>query len=136
MPQYAMPEVSKSVAALVVFGAALVSTGALADGQTLLKRCAQAERLLNEQRIEDPVNAGFCLGYVGALAGALKVLNEELAPRHRACLPATGIEVGQAIRIALRFLRDNPKRQGESEAKLVIEALRAAYPCKGAARNY
>lgn len=103
---------------------------ARADGKSLMARCEQAERLLNEQKIDDPVNAGFCLGYIGAIRSALQVLNSELDPRQRVCLPKEGVEVGQAIRIAIRFLRENPQRLSENEASLVIAALRNAYPCR------
>lgn len=103
---------------------------ARADGKMLLARCEQAERLLNDQPIEDPVNGSFCLGYVGAMENALRILNSRLQARHRMCMPKNGIEVGQAIRIVLRFLRDNTHRLAENDAALVIEALRAAYPCK------
>ena len=102
---------------------------ARADGKMLLARCEQAERLLNDERIEDPVNASFCLGYIGAIQSALPVLNSGLKPRQRWCMPKGGIEVGQTIRIALRFLRNNPQRLAENDAMLVIEALRNAYPC-------
>lgn len=103
---------------------------AQADGKMLLARCEQAERLLNDQRIEDPVNASFCLGYVGAIWSALHILNSQLQPRQRACMPKDGIEVGQAIRVAIRFLRENPQRLAENEGVLVIAALRNAYPCR------
>ena len=116
--------------ALVLAALGGLGLPAHADGKSLLARCEQAERLLNEQKIDDPVNAGFCLGYIGAIRSALQVLNIELDPRQRVCLPKEGVEVGQAIRVAIRFLRENPQRLSENEASLVIAALRNAYPCR------
>ena len=126
-----MPTLMKPILFRVLVLAAAAGFGlpAHADGKSLLARCEQAERLLYEQKIDDPVNAGFCLGYIGAVRSALQILNSELAPGKRACLPREGVDVGQAIRVAIRFLRDHPQRLPENEAALVIEALRAAYPC-------
>ena len=116
--------------ALVLFALAGFAARAQADGKSLLARCEQAERLFNEQKIDDPVSAGFCLGYVGAIRNALQLLEGDRDPGRRICPPKEGVEVGQAIRLAIRFLRDNPQRLAENEAALVIEALRNAYPCR------
>lgn len=66
-------------------------------------------------------NAGYCTGVVRALmviSGAFK-----------ACAPA-GVTVGQSVRVAVAFIRQNPARMQEPFEGLVIEALRGAWPCK------
>jgi Rap1a immunity proteins len=45
------------------------------------------------------------------------------------CIPK-GATVSQAIRVAVKYIDDRPARLNENFKALILEALRAAWPCK------
>ena len=67
--------------------------------------------------------AGFCTGAVAAL----------LAPSNTRdlgyCVPA-GVTLGQARNVAIDYIDHNPARQHEPFGALVLDAFRAAWPCR------
>jgi len=46
------------------------------------------------------------------------------------CLPQNGIEIGQAVRITVKWLRDHPEKLHQDGVNLVWRALSDAFPCK------
>ena len=80
---------------------------------------------------EDPGGEGFaemhCLGYVPALAD---VLERNGVNGLRACIPDTGVDVGQLEAVVTAYLRRHPDRGGYGAAGLVADALGAAFPCR------
>jgi hypothetical protein len=75
------------------------------DGNRLLERCDA----------EPSLDKGFCDGYVAAamdgqvtLANSLQAASEHHAPIKMYCLPKGGIEIGQAVRVTVKWLHDHP----------------------------
>ena len=48
----------------------------------------------------------------------------------RVCFPKEGIANEQAVRIVVKYLKDNPNRLHENEIALIMIALMHAYPCE------
>src|SRR6187200_2722005 len=69
--------------------------------------------------------AGICLGYVAAASLYGAHMREPL----RNCVPAE-LPTGQKIGVVIKYLEDHPTRLHEPFSVLVLEALRAAWPCK------
>jgi len=97
------------------------------DGNRLLEKCDAGPS-------EDK---GFCGGYVAAamdaqvtLANSLQAANEGHKLTKMYCLPKGGIELGQAVRVTVKWLRDHPEKLHLSGDVLVIMALTDGFPCK------
>jgi uncharacterized membrane protein len=94
-------------------------------------------RLLDKCDAESSLDRGFCMGYVAAamdgqvtLAGSLQAASEHHAPIRMYCLPKGGIEVGQAVRVTVKWLHDHPDKLHIPGDVLVIMALTDGFPCK------
>ena len=46
------------------------------------------------------------------------------------CTPEQGVTNGEAARIVLKYLKDNPQKLDQNEVELAIQAFREAFPCK------
>lgn len=68
---------------------------------------------------------GFCNGYIAGVAGTLVVSGQICLP-HRA-------EYGQVFTVTIKYLQQHPEAQSNFGATAVVAALRAAFPCPGAA---
>lgn len=69
--------------------------------------------------------AGICAGIVIAASSYGPYMREPL----RNCVPSE-LPTGQKIRVVVKYLEDRPTRLHESFSVLVLEALRAGWPCK------
>lgn len=69
--------------------------------------------------------AGVCLGVVATASLYGPYMREPL----RNCVPPE-VPTGQKIRVVVKYLEDRPTRLHESFRALVLEALRAGWPCK------
>ena len=47
----------------------------------------------------------------------------------KACFPEKGIDNGQATRVVVKYLKNNPALLHEDEVLLIILAFLEAYPC-------
>ncbi|KWS58702.1 MULTISPECIES: Rap1a/Tai family immunity protein [Pseudomonas syringae group] len=114
-----------SVAALLSF----TSLTALADGESLLKKCS----LVSEPRPDaKTTNAEFfligqCLGMVEGVGNTIAVLGEAL-PEARLCFPKAYTTKDGADAV-VAFLKKNPKDWSDSDTGMVMLALAAEYGC-------
>lgn len=116
----------------ILAAALLVSTGASGQspahtGSVMLRQCEAA--LANPPRAADGHDIGFCQGFtVGIVQG---IYMGEIASGARRALicPPSGAEVGQFIRIAVKYLRDNPHELHEPATGLFARAFALAFPC-------
>lgn len=110
----------------------LVSTGALADGNALLEHCQQVMRVVDAESSKNtnPVGAGQCLGMLEGVRSTMTILHTALPENYRICFPKNGISNGQAARIVIKFLEDNPAILNQDATFLSLLAFKEAYPCK------
>ncbi len=76
--------------------------------------------LIQRQGYDEPFRQGICAGQVNALMD----LGNELG----LCAPS-GMTGGQAYRVVVKYIDENPARQNEMFTELAWEALRKAWPC-------
>lgn len=109
-----------------------LSPFAYADGNTLVGDCMLFERY--EAKAVTLTQAeyfqlGRCLGAVEGVRNTMLVYRSMLPPALKVCMPDGGIANGQAVRIALRYLRDNPASLHEDSSVLLMKAFHQAFPC-------
>lgn len=108
----------------------LCITPCFADGNKLLEACQDAENALDNREMNIPVNAGFCVGLVQGVRHTLIYLNESLPNNMKLCFPDKGMQNSQAIRVVLKYLRNNPENLHMDETLLVMMAYASVYKCK------
>ena len=117
--------------------AAHAGTAPADTGHDLVQQCEQALRL-NALGIEgvdtDTVVEGvYCVGYVGGVIDGLK-LAEDLrqAPsgaRSILCLPSSGLDLAQAVRLLLEWADEHPDDLDEPAPVVVHRALAGTFRC-------
>jgi Rap1a immunity proteins len=117
--------------ASVLVAATLLSAPALLahDGSGYLQGCrlAASSSVGQEVRAEDSseaLQAGVCIGVINAVVTITPVLPDGI----RFCAPPTA-DVGQAIRIVDKFMKEDPARKDMSFMPIVLAALGKAWPC-------
>lgn len=97
-----------------------------ANGAQLLSQCNSVIRVLDGDRLEDPIGAGYCMGLMQGIIETTRFYQDR--DKSLACLPE-GLEKGQAARVVTKFLNEHPERLHETSALLAIVALATAFPC-------
>jgi len=94
------------------------------DGNQLLEHCSAYQKARDNPPIttKEQVSAGFCLGYMSAIA------DSNASEQHFCAHPNATIE--QLARVVLKWLRDNPEKLHLNAGVVSYTALHAAFPCK------
>jgi hypothetical protein len=72
----------------------------------------------------DVGQASICLAYVNGFAGL-----HSLPEIQNLFCPPTGVTIGQMKEVVTKYLRDNPAKLHLNMNRLVLNALREAFPC-------
>lgn len=112
---------------LVVVWFLLSSPQSYADGNKLLEQCIAVERFLDTKAVGDELNIGICLGLVQGVRNTMLYMGNE--GQIKACFPEKGIDNGQATKVVVKYLKNNPALLHEDEVLLIILAFLEAYPC-------
>ena len=100
----------------------LANGGAMAaSGNEMLSWCSGLE---SQQRFET-FTTGYCIGIIQAVNDLMPFVPENA----RACPPGE-MTNGQAARITVKYLKQNPEKLHLSGTALTVMALQNAYPCK------
>jgi hypothetical protein len=121
----------KFVGALSVMILVLYPGFASASGNKLLSQCNEAIDFM-DNRPANPVYValGFCLGMMQGVTNTNAMYEVQLGEDALFCAPESGLNNGQAARIVVKYLKDNPKELHQHGTILVIDALMEAYPCE------
>jgi hypothetical protein len=76
----------------------------------------------------DFFEAGYCLGAIHSLRSMTYTIAREFGWRH-ICIPIEAQD-NQAVRVVVKFLRNNPARMHEQFEALVYAAFSDAWPCR------
>lgn len=122
-----MPKLSLHIFAILV---ATYSSGVLADGNKLLSQCNTAIQILDGDTLpKNAYIAASCLGLVQGITNLNLLYQVDKTNNTFFCLPAGGINNGQAARIVVKYLKEHPEKLHENESVLAIAAFVEAYPC-------
>jgi len=106
------------------------------DGGSLLTKCSLAVRVFDGEKLSttDALEGSFCVGYIlgnhdtDYMVQMLEE-HEKITLMKHACSPSNA-STAQAVRIVVKYLRDNPERLHMPASVLVTDAIRSAFPCK------
>ncbi len=120
-----------SVAILCGIGAS-PAYAQVADGSRFLGACGAAMKQADGIQISDTELAEsiWCIGYVSGFMDSLSISAKVNPGRQPACLPAQGITNDQAIRIFVKYLRENPGQLHESGRMSFMVSLAKVFPCR------
>ncbi len=97
------------------------------DGNELLEYCTEFEKA-----VEGDTDSGFTGGVcIGTVRGVMDTM-DHMSPNKtgiEACIP-DGVTTGQATRVVIKYLRDNPSLLHQNGVSLAMSAFMQAYPCK------
>lgn len=118
------------IAVAVALVGGLASGAAMADGNVLLHHCQSALQDLDGNDKNGPdYSEGYCTGVISGVM-ALQGLTNPSLPKTQTCMPKPAIQVGQAARIVVKYMTENPDKLNLDDGVLVLIALQRAYPCK------
>lgn len=119
-----------AAAVYVLSSPAHAASKQLSDGNALLDACSAAIALSEERDIgvKRTLVAFHCLGYIDGLLDA-HAIYRALTDARLICLPENGIRSGQAVRIVVHHLEENPETLHQSGRILAYVALATAFPC-------
>jgi len=106
------------------------------DGSSLLTKCSLAVRVFDGEKLssEDVAKGAFCVGYISGNHDTdfmVQMLEEhqKITLMKHAC-PPSNASTEQAVRVVVKYLRDNPERLHMPASILVTDAIRSSFPCK------
>lgn len=122
--------VAVALLAMLACGSALASAD---DGNELLVYCKQAVHALDTPHMANApsdVRIGQCFGIMEGVKGTMALMEQGPKAERVACWPDGGITNGQAARIVVKYLDNNPAKLNKDGVLLTVLAFSDAYPCK------
>jgi hypothetical protein len=101
-------------------------------GSELLQACGAAEKQSDGIKISDEEAIGsiYCIGYISGFLDSLALSSAASDGGQKICLPQRGITNDQAVRVLVKFLRENPQTLHESGRMSLYIALARTFPCR------
>ncbi|WP_368671159.1 Rap1a/Tai family immunity protein [Cupriavidus sp. IK-TO18] len=112
----------------------LTSGGAVCaavTGGDLLRACGATVKQQDGIGISatESAEAIWCIGYISGLLDAIGLAPPKVQGKQALCLPPNGINNEQAIRLIVKWLRENPEGLHQSGRMEAVIALSKAFPC-------
>jgi hypothetical protein len=117
----------------LVIGFSIISiSNVSADGNDLLRECSKVETAKDDVTLdfEDGLALGQCLGMMQGITNLNTIYELALQKNALFCNPEQGITNGEAAKIVVKYLNNNPQKFHEPKIELAIQAFREAFPCK------
>lgn len=131
-----MKKIYSAIIFFLAFSPATQTFGAgVPNGSKTLDACSAAVAQLNSngpsKSQDDASKSGYCLGYINGVVDYNMVASVVLLGRPEGAFfcPPHNVELEQYARIVVNFLRENPEILHESQALVVTEAFKNAFPC-------
>ena len=120
---------------LLIFASQLFFSTSYAQGQDgsfYLRACGAAVKQSDGGSLsaEEATTSIFCIGYVSGFLDAHSLATTQSGTQKAICTPQRGISNDQAIRVFVKYLRENPKVLHESGRMSLFVALAKAFPCE------
>jgi hypothetical protein len=105
----------------------------VASGNSFLRDCSVVNK--ENTTLGEDTGSVACLLYVGGVmqgaelgSGVTRFEAKPMVLPKLFCRPEN-VEMLQAVRIVLKYIRENPEKANNETAALIIMAIREAYPC-------
>lgn len=101
-------------------------------GAEMLELCDPGVKTMAGEVVSGEGNqkALYCSGYVSGFIDGMVVSGPFKGGPSLICLPPSGVDTEQVIRVYVKYLRERPERLHQSGRVLLYASLRNAYPCK------
>ena len=102
----------------------------ISEGNGFVRVCSSLYKLDGDKfkiTEEDVSNVALCSGYLMGLKDGTVVA---FAGGQMFCFPDQGIELGQQVKIVIKYIKANPEKAHLPTAVLATQALQRAFPCK------
>ncbi len=122
----------KSILAIFLTLGAASSSEVRASGNELLAECNLVIRMMDDgvaPSAREGPKVGRCLGMMQGITSLNMVYQVKDRDSALFCLPSNGISNGQAARIVVKYMRDNPSELHNEQSLVAIAAFIDAYPC-------
>ena len=97
-------------------------------GKDFLKECEPSSKKVFTQLTEtEQLLAMSCGGYIRGFVGAIRV-TEARTQSMIVCSPEN-VEIGQALRLTVKWMSDHPEELGRPAVQLIFTALIDSFPC-------
>jgi hypothetical protein len=107
------------------------------DGNNLLSQCNVAVNIMDGKKLTadtqwgiDAGNSMYCFGLLQGVIRLNKIYEVSLRKNALFCTANSKISNGEAARIVVNYLKENPEMQNEPDFAIAINALIEAFPCK------
>lgn len=102
------------------------------DGNKFLRSCSAGIRSADGGQLSDAelTDAWYCVAYISGFLDATVLTLKFAKGNSEICLPERGVGVDQAMRIFVKYLRDNPQILHESGRTSLYIALGKTFPCR------
>ena len=110
-----------------------ISEAQESDGARFLRACGAAVKHQDGVTVseQESLESLWCIGYVQGFVDSISVMQSlSSGNRQTVCLPQRGVANDQAVRIFVKYLRDNPQTLHESGRASLYIALAKAFPCR------
>ena len=91
-------------------------------GNKLLEYC---ENGADQSRSAHFQEDAYCIGFITGVVDGLRYFDFQ----NRFCL-SEGVTQGQAQKVVIKYLKDNPQRLHEGYVPIIYSAIKEAFPCK------
>lgn len=121
------------------------STEQVPDGNDVLRDCSLALDMAQDDYIQNVLKgikqmpsteqqskAHQCMGYIVGFKDALyvnQIYEEKNGIKSSICLPYNNLNNELAVRVVLKYIKDNPKLMSRPREGLVFNAFYYAFPC-------
>ncbi|MFI5107810.1 MAG: Rap1a/Tai family immunity protein [Terriglobales bacterium] len=104
------------------------------DGNLLLESCNSAVQFMDNGAFSSGTQSSqstWCLGYVTGVLQSLDFVGKSAGKEGRKLYPClAGVTSAQAVRVIVKYLKENPEKLQERAVMLSLAALQRAFPCK------
>jgi hypothetical protein len=102
------------------------------DGSYFLRACSAHVKETDGTKVsqEESILAFYCISYVAGFLDAMSITVTTTKGTKVVCAPERGIVNDQAVRIFVKYLRENPETLHQSGRTSLYIALAKAFPCK------
>jgi cytochrome b len=110
------------------------------SGNAFARQCGVIDKDEGELTPLDLTYVMACYAYVVGIVNGVEAEQHYATAALQAdvgtpyCLPVDQIESAQAVRITLKYIRDNPSQAHRPAGALVIKAIHDVFPCSASAK--
>lgn len=118
---------------IFVFAGLPILAGAqIQDGTWFLNACGAAVKQAENVQLSanEAIVSLYCISYVAGFVDAIPLVTTTTKGSPIICLPENGASNEQAIRVFVKYLRENPEQLHESGRASLFISLAKTFPCK------